>query len=151
MSSLIKSPHKHLFISSLFVFIITAFFSEGYYHPDEHFQILEFANYKLGNSPASDLPWEFKEQIRPALQPALAYSTIKFLNFTGITSPFSHALLLRVLTALLSWFVICKSVLFLSKDFVSEKGKKIFIFLSLFPLVYTFPFGAVFFRKPVRD
>jgi phosphatidylinositol glycan class B len=131
MVSLCKSTHAYFFIVSLFVFFLTAIFSEGYYHPDEHFQILEYANYKLGNVPASELPWEFKEKIRPALQPAIAYVFFKFLKFSGIHNPFTYALLLRIITALIAWFVICKTSLLLTKDFTSETGKKIFLFLAL--------------------
>ena len=67
MKALFNSPYKNIFILSLFVYLITAFFSVGYYHPDEHFQLLELCNYKLGNSPASDLAWEFNERIRPGI------------------------------------------------------------------------------------
>ncbi len=132
MASLFKSSYKYLFILSLLVFLLTAVFSEGYYHPDEHFQILEFANYKLGNSPAADLPWEFKEKIRPALQPAMVYGFIRVLKSIGIDNPFTYTLLLRIFTALFAWFIICKIALLLTKDFFSETGKQVFLFLALF-------------------
>jgi len=132
MQALFTSSYRWIFISGLGVFLITAYFSTGYYHPDEHFQILEFCNYKLGNSPQTDLPWEFNERIRPALQPALAFVIIKIANLFGVYSPFSNALILRLLTAFLSWLIICKISLFLTKDFFTESGKKIFLMLSLF-------------------
>ncbi len=132
MSSFVQSRYRIFGISSLIVFFITAIFSEGYYHPDEHFQILEFANYKIGKTPAADLPWEFNERIRPALQPFLAYCTFKGLNSIGITSPFTATFVLRLFAALLSWIVICKIASFLIKDFSTEQGRKFFLFLSLF-------------------
>ncbi len=132
MHRFFSSEYKYYFFISLVVFLITAFFSEGYYHPDEHFQILEFANYKLGNSSSADLPWEFKERIRPALQPFLAYGIIKALSSTGLTNPFTATLVLRLIAALLSWFVICKTAFLLLKDFTSEPGKKLFLFMCLF-------------------
>jgi len=131
MRWLILNPYKKLFLISLLVYIITAYFSIGYYHPDEHFQILEFCNYKLGNSPAIDLPWEFHEKIRPALQPTIAFVLIKIFNALSINNPFTHALILRIFTAILSWFVICKTALLLVDKFSFKIGKTIFLFLSL--------------------
>ena len=69
-----------LYLFSYLFLILSSIFSVGFYHPDEHYQILEFANYKLGNINSSQLPWEFHEKIRPTLQPLLALITIKILN-----------------------------------------------------------------------
>ena len=55
------------------VTVITAWFSNTFYFPDEHYQILEFMGHKLGITPASELPWEFEARIRPWLQPFLYY------------------------------------------------------------------------------
>ena len=38
---------------------ITAWFSETFFFPDEHFQILEFMAMKLGLTNPGDLPWEY--------------------------------------------------------------------------------------------
>jgi len=69
--------YRTLLLAGLGVYILTAFASQGYLQSDEHFQVLEFADYKLGVTPAADLPWEFQQQIRPALQPALAVGVIR--------------------------------------------------------------------------
>jgi phosphatidylinositol glycan class B len=66
---------------------------------DEHFQILEFASYKLGHSPASDLPWEFAEKMRPALQPAMAYIVCRMMDGLHAT-PFAEAFALRLFTSI---------------------------------------------------
>jgi phosphatidylinositol glycan class B len=41
------------------VVIVTAWFSETFYFPDEHYQILEFMGSKLGITPRAELPWNF--------------------------------------------------------------------------------------------
>ncbi|MGB4846920.1 MAG: hypothetical protein WBP41_03330 [Saprospiraceae bacterium] len=145
MTSLFQSQYRNIFIVSLAIFLITAFFSEGYYHPDEHFQILEFCNYKLGFSSAADLPWEFHEEIRPALQPAIALATIKALLLFHIRNPFSWALFLRILSGLFAWFVMAKAILFFQKDFSTDQGKKIFLLLSFF--LWFIPFNNVRFSS----
>ncbi|WP_106831233.1 hypothetical protein [Parabacteroides pacaensis] len=42
----------------LVIYFLIAIHSSGYYHPDEHFQIIEFAGLKAGWNQAADLPWE---------------------------------------------------------------------------------------------
>ena len=55
------------------VTILTAWFSNTFYFPDEHYQVLEFMGLKLGITPAAELPWEFEARIRPWLQPLLYF------------------------------------------------------------------------------
>ncbi|MEJ2880146.1 hypothetical protein [Pedobacter sp. GR22-6] len=81
------------------LYVFTAWMSSGYYHWDEHYQIVEFANYKLGNAAIDDLAWEYKACIRPGLQPALCFIIFKCLSTLGVTSPFLLTLCLRILTA----------------------------------------------------
>ncbi len=145
MNNFFCSPYKYIFLSGLFVFLVTSFFSVGYYHPDEHFQILEFSNYKLGNTAAADLPWEFHNKIRPALLPAFGYIIIRIINTLNVYDPFIYALILRIISALLSWFVltgICTAVL---KEFSSPESKKLFLFLSFF--LWFIPFISVRFSS----
>jgi phosphatidylinositol glycan class B len=132
MKTIFQSPYSKLLLVGLILHFITAWFSDGYHHPDEHFQILEFCNYKLGLSPASDLPWEFRAQIRPALQPCVACIFISIFKFTGIQNPFILVFFLRLIITLLGWLVICKLALLLLPDFSTEKGKILFIGMILF-------------------
>src|SRR5690349_18118984 len=102
------SRRRDLFIAGILLIGITAWFSIGYHHPDEHYQIWEFAKYKLGESPLADLPWEYHEQMRPGLQPFLAYCSILGARILGITDPFIQVFLLRLLTGLLVFWVYWK-------------------------------------------
>lgn len=90
--------------------ILLAWFSTGFYHDDEHYQVIEFANYKLGGCDAGDLPWEFGKEMRPGLQPFVAYAVISCARLAGIENPFDQAFLLRLLSAILSvtvtWYFI---------------------------------------------
>jgi len=132
VSYIFKSPYSRYFAAGLFIFLAASFFTIGYHHPDEHFQVLEFANYKLGNSPVSDLPWEFNSRVRPTLQPFIAYLAIKCLTFVGIKNPFTYAFVLRALTGLFAWYIISKMSLLLLNHFTTETGKKSFIIMNFF-------------------
>lgn len=82
------------------IFIITAYFSDGYYYADEHYQLIEPALYINGEVNMSDLTWEFQEKIRPSFQPYLASMILSISNVVGIDSPFTQAFILRLITAL---------------------------------------------------
>jgi len=145
MTGIFKTSYKNIFILSLLVFVITAFFSEGYHHPDEHFQILEFCNYKLGNIQPSTLPWEFNAQIRPALPVFIAFVIIKCLSFLALSNPFTIAFILRLLTALSAWYIISKLCLKFLDNFRTEKGRKLFLAMSL--LLWFVPYLSVRFSS----
>jgi phosphatidylinositol glycan class B len=123
--------------------LVSAWFSEGFYQADEHFQIIEFANYKLGNIQASQLPWEFAAQMRPGFQPWLAYLLIKSSSFLGISSPFAQATVMRIIIAILAFVVVYFFFKKLTIEFSSFKKQLFLVFLFFFlwfmpPLVVRF-------------
>lgn len=84
---------------AIFTNILVAWFSEGFHHFDEHFQILEFMNLKLGKTTVASLPWEYKHQIRPWFQPYLYLILDTPLRLID-ASPFLRAFFLRMLNSL---------------------------------------------------
>lgn len=84
------------------LYTLGAWFSTGFHHFDEHFQIIEFAQYKLGLNTPEELTWEFHERMRPALQPALATAGLSIMRALGLENPFYQLFIFRWLTALLS-------------------------------------------------
>lgn len=88
---------EYIFYFTLF---ISAIFSLGYHHPDEHYQIIEFAKMKSGAIATKDLAWEYNAGIRPMLQPLICYITFQIPSFFGINDPYQLSLFLRLLTAL---------------------------------------------------
>lgn len=91
-----------LSIVGVIIYLFTAFNSHGFYHTDEHYQLLEFARVKLETPPPTDLAWEFDAKIRSAFQPAVAYLVISASKFLGLNDPFNQVALLRLLTAILA-------------------------------------------------
>jgi phosphatidylinositol glycan class B len=128
----IFSNHRKLIIVGIVIHIITAVFSVGYYHVDEHFQILEFTSMKLGLAEENSLPWEYQAHLRPALQPAIAFMTIKAISFIGLDNPFFHATLLRIISAILALYCLYLLIISLLPQIKSEFLIKWLIFLSLF-------------------
>lgn len=132
--------------SALVVFLLTAWFSIGHHHSDEYFQILEFAQYKLGHISASELPWDFHNQIRPSIQPWIAFLLIRSIHFFQINNPFFIAAILRILSALLAWLVISKMNNILCKQYFPDKRwGALFYFVSY--LLWFIPYLSVRFSS----
>lgn len=133
-----------LFILALIWYSLTAYYSIGYYHADEHYQIIEFAGIIDGSNTAEDLPWEFKAKIRSALQPTIAHFIFKTCELFSIYNPYNKTFLLRLLTGIMS--VI--SILFFTnscKELILKKYWKPFLILSYF--TWFIPFLSVRFSS----
>ncbi len=98
---LLEESPVRLFAISAVLYLAAAMMIRSYLHPDHHFQTLEFANYKVNQTDTAGLPWEFEARMRPWTQPYLYVVMMEGLTAVGITSPFSHDLAMRLLSALL--------------------------------------------------
>jgi phosphatidylinositol glycan class B len=109
----------------LLFYLLVAYNSVGFHQFDEHFQIAEFANYKLGWIDSTKLPWEFREKIRPGLQPFICFFVFKVCQLLGETDGYNLVLVLRVITAVFSVVVMT----FLKNSYKSKIGSKLYPFL----------------------
>jgi GPI mannosyltransferase 3 len=119
-----------LFAISFIVHILSAWFNVGFHQLDEHFQIIEFASYKLGITPANVLPWEFAAQIRPAMQPGIAYIVLAIMDRFGVFNPFHAAFVLRLMSAFLGWMTALVVALYALPHLKSERAQRLIIWLS---------------------
>jgi phosphatidylinositol glycan class B len=120
---------RNMLIVSLVLHVASAFLSSGFYHSDEHFQILEFLNYKLGLTAAHNLPIEFGEKIRPWLQPALYLTLIKPLIYSGDQNPFHWVVLIRLFSSLIGWLSLVGLALVSAKWIENPRLRNVAVFL----------------------
>ena len=99
------TPVRLIVAAAAIVAVASAWFNVGFFSHDEHFQILEFAWYKLGRTPGDALAWEFAARMRPALQPWLAAGLFKGLEALGLFTPIFAAFVLRVVSGLLAVWI----------------------------------------------
>ncbi|MEK6706467.1 MAG: hypothetical protein AABZ06_11840 [Bdellovibrionota bacterium] len=118
---------------SLALHSIAAIYSAGFYHADEHFQILEFMNYHLGNSPASDLPIEFHRSMRPWMQPAVYGFISSLLKTAGVTNTLTLALWFRIFSAFIGWLSVAGLVMCGRKWFKTEAIAIVFALIWYLP------------------
>lgn len=94
-----------IWLCGLLFHVVAFFYSTGSHHADEHFQILEFAAYKLGWNTHSSLAWEYDAAIRPGLQPFIAFLWAKTLALgSDRANPFAVYDGLRALSVGLGFF-----------------------------------------------
>ncbi len=123
--------HRFIFLAAIIIYAITAFYSTGYYHADEHYQIIEFAGAKSGDNTVDEQAWEFKAMSRQTIQPAIAYVIFSILKVLNVTDPYYKALVLRLLTAALALIVIHLFVR-TSLSSVDPKFRFLYLFMSYF-------------------
>ena len=101
--------------AALLLHWLSAWNNAGISHYDEHFQIFEFVNYKLGHVSMGKLPWEFTARVRPWIQPGLYLLIGRAVTaLTGRWDPFTIATACRLFSTTISFgalFVFWKKFL----------------------------------------
>lgn len=97
-----KLQVKHYLLFALALHLLAAFFSTGFHHFDEHFQIIEFLGLKLSKTSAAHMPWEYRDMVRPWAQPFIYYCIL--LPFFFIKDSFIQVTILQVATSLFGLF-----------------------------------------------
>jgi phosphatidylinositol glycan class B len=119
-------------ISWFFVILILhlglAYFYQDYFHPDEHYQILEFADYKFYHY-TFQYPWELYEKIRPTIQ---IWGVIGLKYLLPNTSPFVIAFITRAFAGTLSAYACYLFIHIFQKELKSTLHQSWFLLLSIF-------------------
>ncbi|MDV7186629.1 hypothetical protein R3X25_04990 [Lutibacter sp. TH_r2] len=122
---------KSILLIAIFWYSLTAYFSIGYLHPDEHYQIIEFAGLIDETNTPNDLAWEYGAKIRSSFQPTITYFIFKICDVFSITNPYNKAFILRLIVGLFAVFTIyffTNSV----RKFIHPKFWKLFLIVSYF-------------------
>jgi phosphatidylinositol glycan class B len=141
-----RSFERWCLLGALVLILLATWYSVGFYHYDEHFQLLEFAaNFKHGLQPTTDVPWEYQARIRPWFQPAVALVILDVLERVGDTNPFHAATCLRLLSGLLAWTALARLIGCSRFLFTSEPVRRYAIAASCF--LWFVPFLSVRFSS----
>jgi phosphatidylinositol glycan class B len=150
MIPLDHTPARNCYANIILIFSVASLIAAisilvGWLSYDEHYQILEFANYKRGLLDPKYLAWEFEAQIRAAIQPTVAFLFLNIFEAVVIRDPFIQAFLLRVISGVL--FLFCSLKLFdaLTVEFKTTFFKNIYLTLTFF--LYIIPATSVRFSS----
>ncbi|MDR6570732.1 mannosyltransferase [Chitinophaga ginsengisegetis] len=127
-----RAESSKLFLPGVIVFyLFVAWGNVGFHNPDEHFQIIEFAQYKSGIATLNDLAWEYNAKVRSGLQPAICFLIFRACRKVGITDPYMLAFILRAITAILSVLIIKKFVETVKPE-ITERYRIVYAVMSFF-------------------
>jgi phosphatidylinositol glycan class B len=99
-----------LLLSAVIIQILTCVTAIGFYHPDQHFQIIEYSSFQLKNQSAATQVWELGAHIRPTLQVYLFSAYYLICKSLGIGDPYTQLTILRIflgLTTLAIYNAMC--------------------------------------------
>jgi phosphatidylinositol glycan class B len=128
-------------LASLVLIAVACYFSYGMFKLDEYYQVVEFVGYKLGKTPAAELPWEFHDQIRPWLQPAIYYAAAKGLIGLGVENPFTLTMAFRAISGVCGWAAITALMLASNTLFGDDRRRRIAV--VLLAMLWLIPYLAV--------
>ena len=133
-------------IAAVAIFVVTAVSNYGYYNPDEHYQIVEYAGIKTATFEPT-ISWEYDARIRPMLQPAICAGFLKAFSWLSISDPFVQTMLMRIFTAFLSLAVILYFVKNTISAFPDERKRFGYFVVSL--LLWFIPCLSVRFSSEI--
>ena len=104
----------------------------GIYHPDQHFQLIEFSMHQLHQPSAATDVWEYSAQIRSTLQVYLFSGYYEVCMGLGIHDPYVQLLLLRIIFGL-ALFVFFNAI---TLYYVRNEDRR-YIYLTLLVLNFS--------------
>lgn len=127
--SMAKTKAIFIILTVVSIYGLTIFSSSGYYYPDEHYQLIEFARWKMGTAIPDAIPWELRSEIRPSIQPLITMAILHLTELCGITNPFRQTLIMRFAMAAITTYAIWR---FTSGTMatVSPKNRTLYTILS---------------------
>ena len=86
-----------ILLAGVVIQLLTAITAHGFFHPDQHFQIIEFSSLQLHKESNATNIWEYHSKIRPSLQVYIFSGYELLCSAVGITDPFKQLTLLRII------------------------------------------------------
>jgi len=105
-----------ILLAGLIIQLIVAYTATGSYHPDQHFQIIEFSSYQMATPNGAAALWEFYNPVRPTLQ-IYSFSGWHYLiSAVGIDNPYTELTILRIILGMGMFFLFNAIAIYYFKD-----------------------------------
>jgi len=137
-----------ILFAGLLIQLFTAITAHGFFHPDQHFQILEFSSLQLHKESYAPKIWEYASKIRPSLQVYLFSGYELLCSAIGITDPFNQLTVLRIIQGLIFLLAFnCMAIWYFGKG---EK-KVLYIILILLNFSWFLPYSRTMFSSEITS
>lgn len=135
-----------ILFAGLLIQLFTAITAHGFFHPDQHFQIIEFSSLQLHKESYAPHIWEYTSQIRPSLQVYIFSGYELLCNAIGITDPFNQLTLLRIIQSLIFLMVFNSIAIWY---FGKGEKKVLYIVLILLNFSWFLPYSRTMFSSEI--
>lgn len=130
---------RYCIAASALIFLVCSIFSVGFHNPDEYFQTVEFASAKLSATDTGNLPWEYREEMRSWLQPAIYVGVSRAAEYLGVERPLTQLFLFRLITAVIAysslWMLVVAGRHWIAGEIDRRRLYSIAAFLWLLPFL----------------
>src|SRR6202012_2400244 len=134
----------YLYVAAFLVQLIICITAVGVYHPDQHFQIIEFSSQQLHQASAATDVWEYSAQIRSTLQIYLFSAYEEACIWVGIHDPYVQTELLRIVFGL-GLFVFFNAITLYY--FRQEDKRYVYLVLLLLNFSWILPYTRTLFSS----
>jgi len=142
------SELKLLLFGGLIIQLITCVVQVGFFHPDQHFQIIEFSSYQLHKASGATHVWELSDFIRPTLQ-IYFFSAYRIIcEFIKISNPYFQLTLLRIIFGTVLFSVFNIAVIYYFKN---EKRKTLYYTLLILNFSWILPYTRTLFTSEMMS
>ena len=138
---------RWLFFVSLLVQILFCITQVGYLHPDQHFQLVEFSSWQMGEPSGATSVWELNSHIRPTLQVYLVSGFIETCRFLHVYDAYIQLMILRLIVGLVGFTLFNAIGLYY---FNSNKNLLYFVLL-LINLSWALPYTRTLFSSEMAS
>ena len=128
---------QFILLAGLIIQILFSITATGFYHPDQHFQVIEFSSYQTGEPNAASVLWEYDHHVRSTIQVYIFSGWHWLINSIGIHDSYLELTLLRILLGLLMFAVFN---LILLHYFKNEKRIILYSVLLILNFSWFFPY-----------
>ena len=119
----------------------------GFLHPDQHFQLIEFSSWQLGNPSGATSVWELTSQIRPTLQVYLFSAFVEVCQFLHVDDAYMQLLILRILFGLVGFALFN----FIAFHYFKDERRQLFLVLLLLNFSWTLPYIRTLFSSEMAS
>lgn len=138
---------RWLLLFSLFIQLIFCITQVGFLHPDQHFQLIEFSSWQLGEPSGATSVWELKSHIRPTLQVYLFSGFVKLCRLFQVYDSYLQLIILRLLFGVLG-FVVFNAI---GIYYFKADKQHLFIVLLLINLSWSLPYIRTLYSSEIAS
>ncbi len=138
---------RWLLLIALLVQFVTCLTQTGYLHPDQHFQLIEFSSWQLGEPSGATRVWELTSHIRPTVQVYLFSGFVEMCRLLHIYDPYVQLTILRVLMGL-AGFVLFNAM---AISYFRSDRRVLYLVLLLLNFSWLLPYTRAMFSSEMAS